>query len=96
MKVQPKLVFCHGRQTLIVKTWERISEIKPKGGKKETKDDHYIKTIRIFNNQFTQVKSILVEQVKVDHDKINKSQLNQDEDEGINKILPCYDDTSTF
>ena len=32
MKIQPKLVFTHGRQTLIVKTWERISEIDPKEG----------------------------------------------------------------
>ena len=81
---------------MIVKTWERISEIKPKGGKKETKNDHFIKTIRIFNNQFTQVKSILVEQVRVDHDKNNEIKKESDEDEGINKILPCYDDTSTF
>jgi hypothetical protein len=64
MKMFPKLLFTHGRQTLIVKTWERISEIDPK--EETNKDtgkpgDHFIKTIRIFDNQFKQIKSILVE-----------------------------------
>jgi len=57
---------------------------------KEKSDDHYIKTIRIFDNEFKQINSILVEQVKVPCKFENEGK------EGIDGIFPCNEDTSTF
>ena len=47
------LMFNHGRQFMIVKTWET----------KEDKKSH-IKTLRFYNNQFKEIMGIYVEHIE--------------------------------
>jgi len=56
MRIWPMLMFNHGRQFMIVKTWET------KDKNKEDKKSH-IKTLRFYNNQFQELMGIYVEHI---------------------------------
>jgi hypothetical protein len=64
MRIFLDLIFVYERQLMIVKTWERISQ--PLVMTKARESDHYIKTLRIFDNELQQQSSVLVEQVFLD------------------------------